>query len=79
MTILRIALGELRHEVVPVATADYWADRFAPAQEYDAGAGRALYRRCLMCRGWAMAGSLSSHARWCDRKQVARERYAEDQ
>lgn len=58
---------------------DYWAGRFAPAQEHNAGGGRALYRRCLKCNGHALIGSLSAHASWCDREQYERQQREQQQ
>lgn len=44
---------------------DTWQSRFGPAAEHDAGGGIAMYRRCLLCGGHALEGSLSAHARFC--------------
>lgn len=49
-------------------TTDYWQGRFAPAQERNQGGGYALYRQCLKCSGFALSGSESAHARWCDQQ-----------
>jgi hypothetical protein len=49
---------------------DYWQDRFAKAAMHNAGAGSAMYRKCLRCGGHALEGSLSAHARWCDKEHA---------
>lgn len=78
MSILRAALGQARHEAVPAGSPDPFDGRFGPEQECDTGGGRAMYRRCTRCNGLAMVGSLSPHARWCDRDRAASARHNED-
>jgi len=40
------------------ATSDYWQERFAPAAPHNAGAGEAMYRKCLKCGSHAMERAL---------------------
>ncbi len=77
MCILREALGQVRHETVAPAIEDPWVGHFGPEVDHNAGGGLAVYRCCLRCRGMAMLGSLSAHARWCDRDLAAAELHAE--
>lgn len=50
---------------------DYWAGRFTEGAMHNAGGGYAMYRTCLRCGGQVLDGSLSPHARWCDKQILA--------